>query len=298
MFTRPPSLREVLGGANPPDDGALDSALASAGGSPWYVRLLVAGMAWLAALAITGFLSIAEIISQDSRLWWGLAAAAVAIVLARQAMPAMSRRSEAAPAGPRAEFLSQLALVLSLLARILVYLGADGLATNAGLDPQVIAMLSLFALEVLFLLTIDDGLQRFLASALSGVWLLAALDGANLGSQRELLLQESVTVAYAAAAGALWLAGPGPRSGRWATALRPMGYGATVFVLGAIAALSIDGLIEDTNSRGLVLAIGLGLLAALLLARILRELGRMLLNRRPVEIDTDDRLAADPGAPS
>lgn len=220
MIAPPPPLADVAAAVGLSLDAAGDATAAPAG-SPWYVRLLVGGVAWLAALSVIGFLAATGLIDEDTFVPWGVAIGGAAIALAR-------RLPRDGGGGAAAEFGAQIALVGSLLARVMVVIGlGDWTDGNWAVIGLVMA-----ALELAFLVLYPDDLERFVAAGLVGAWLLLAL-----GDLDDVLaaaaLRDVVTLAAAVAAGAIWLWRPRLLTGRWAEHVAPVGYGLTAFVLAA-----------------------------------------------------------------
>lgn len=254
------------------DPGAAEGAAAAlaehAGeGSPWYVRLLVAGMAWLAALALFAAIGAFFLIDEVS-LAFGIAFALAAPWLARR-LPADEAR------GARAEFAAQGVLVASLATRILVGVGLGAL------DLSTFAVLiGLAALEVWLGVTVPDRLQRFLAAALAGAWLLGALSTGPFALHGApwpgTAARTGLLLVAAAGVGVLWLARARLEAGAGRAWHAPVAYGAALFVLAVSGAYSLlsfrpDGapLIEPrAASAGLV-----ALLLALWWVAV-RDLGR------------------------
>lgn len=224
MILPPPTLGDALAAAGlPRDAGAGGTGAANAGGSPWYVRLLVAGLAWAAALSVTGFLAATGMIDEDAFAYWGIAAAAASIVLARRGP------SDADARGAVADFVAQLALALSLLARVLVFIGVGAWANG---DQAVIGG-AMAALEIVLFIAYPDFFQRFLASGLACAWLLVVLG--DVDDVLFVAYARDVVTLLAAFGGAwLWIDRPRLLAGRLADYAAPAGYGLAVFVVGAL----------------------------------------------------------------
>lgn len=221
MIAPPPPLADVAAAAGLSLDAAGDGT-AALSGSPWYVRLLVGGVAWLAALSVIGFLVATGLIDEDAFAPWGLAIGAAAIAVARR-LPRHGGGS-----GATAEFGAQIALVGSLLARVMVFIGLGDWTDGhwAVIGP------AMAALELVFLAFYPDELERFVASGLFGAWLLLALGDLD-DVLTAAVLRDLVTLAAAVAAGAMWWWRPRLLAGRWAAFVAPVGYGLTAFVLAA-----------------------------------------------------------------
>jgi len=235
--------------------------------SPWYVRLLVAGVAWLAALALFGAIG-AIFFVEDVSLGFGLFFAVAVPFLARR-LPADEAR------GARAEFLAQWVLVASLAARILVAVGVHSLD-----DSVVQSLLALAAVEVWFGVTVPDRLQRFLAAGLAGAWLLAALmepDGPWLPLGTALPLRTALVAGLTAFAGWLWLWRPRLEGGRAGSWHGPVGYGLTLFALTVPGVYSLAASFAEDAQPLVDARVLSAVLVALLLVlwhRVVRDLGR------------------------
>lgn len=222
MIERPPPLGAVLAAVGAPAETARTALESHAERSPWYVRLLVGGVAWLAALTVLGYVATTGLIDEDAYAPWGAVAAAVAIGLARW-LP----RDDAAR-GAGAEFGAQIALVLSLVARLLILIGlGDWTDGNWMLIGTALALL-----ESLLLGLYPDGLQRFVAAGLGGVWLLLSLGDVD-NTLTAAVLRDATTLAAALGAGAFWLARARLAAGPRGDAVEPVGYGLAAFVLAA-----------------------------------------------------------------
>ena len=156
MIAPPPPLADVAAAVGLSLDAAGDATAAPAG-SPWYVRLLVGGVAWLAALSVIGFLAATGLINEDVFVPWGVAIGGAAIALARR-LPRDGR------GGAAAEFGAQIALVGSLLARVMVFIGLDDWTDG----NWAVIGLTMAALELAFLVLYPDDLERFVAAGLVG----------------------------------------------------------------------------------------------------------------------------------
>ncbi|MFN8424598.1 MAG: DUF4401 domain-containing protein [Anaerolineae bacterium] len=264
MIVPPPLLRDVLAAVGA-DAGAAAARTGAGGvgGSPWYVRLLIGGVAWASALSILGFLLATGFIEEDTFAVWGLAAAAAALFVVRRSP------REGVGRGAGAEFAAQLALVLSFLARILIVIGLSDWTH----DDLIVMGLLLAALEVVFFLFYPDVFQRFVAAGMVGAWLLMTLGDVD-GVLAVALLRDIIELAAAFAAGALWLARPRLLAGRRADLVTPAGYGLAVFVVCALLQETIAALGGFLPGVRWLAAVGLaaGLLVVLLLVR--RDLGR------------------------
>jgi len=91
---------------------------------------------------------------------------------------------------------------------------------------------ALALLESLLLGLYPDGLQRFVAAGLGGVWLLIALGDVD-NALTAAVLRDATTLAAALGAGAIWLARARLAAGPRGDAVEPVGYGLAAFVLAA-----------------------------------------------------------------
>lgn len=269
MIARP-SLGELLRalvarGEAPPDAPARAAEAITAAGedTPWFVRLVVGAAAWGSSFFFGAFLDLIGWVDiEDQGLPFGLLFAAAAILLRRQWSTHEQASGQRAPGGLWADFGVQAALALSLMARFYVLIGM-----NQFVDRQQDAVLALIPLELLFLALYNDPVQRFLASALLGLWSGIAVFDRDLP-----LLREAVALAFVAATGLLWarladvLRSP---LAAWAT---PVGYGLAI----AASGLLLEGLIfaefREDPPYGWPLTLGVILLVAALAWRILRDL--------------------------
>ncbi|MEO8083923.1 MAG: DUF4401 domain-containing protein [Ardenticatenales bacterium] len=268
MIVPPPGVRDVLAAIGLPasaDAGAVDDG--GLGGSPWYVRLLIGAVAWASALSIMGFLAATGIIGEGTFAVWGLAAMATALFIARR----VPRDSDLR--GALSEFAAQLALVLSLLARVMVVIGLSDW-TNSDLLFMGPAMV---ALEIVFFLFYPDFFQRFVAAGLVGAWLLL-----TLGDVHDLLLvaylRDLVTLAAACTAGWLWLSRPRLLAGQRADLVAPAAYGLVVFVVCALLQETIAAFGSWLPGIRWLATVGLAAGVLCLLVFVRRALGRPLVD--------------------
>jgi hypothetical protein len=205
----PPSLRDVatrLTQEGHLRDGAAARlgeilAEAAAPGTPWFVRALVGVSAWLAALLLIIFFSMARIVtSKESALVAGLLLLAGAVWLRRAAL---------------GDFARQLALAASLAAQALV-IGAFGGYGHS----MAVAAAAAIVLQALLIQLYPDKLHRLLS-------VLIAVGGA-----RVLLVEWQVpgavhglTAALSTGIVAWWWSEAHLTAGRMADAFRPLGFG-------------------------------------------------------------------------
>lgn len=274
ILAMPPPLATVLA-SDLRDDAATALARRGGEGSPWYVRLLVAGVAWLAALAFFAAIGVFFLIDEVS-LAFGLVLAVATPLVARR-LPADAAR------GARAEFMAQWVLVASLAARILVAVGVHAIDESA-----TQAFWAMAALEVWFGATVPDRLQRFLAAALAGAWLLGALtveglplpigsDAARPLFDIQVALRTVLVAALTAAAGALWLDRARLEAGPSAAWHGPVAYGLTVFALAVPGVYSLVATLDGGTPPLLDVRILSTVLVLLLFAlwwRVVGDLGR------------------------
>ncbi len=138
---------------------------------PWYMRVFAGMGAWFAALLVLAFLVIVGAIrSETTALILGLVACGVAV--------GFSRVHE------RGDFLSQLALSLSLLGQLLITVGSFML-----LDEAVPVALAVIVLELILIGAYADQFHRFLSGlAIVGALLVILADGHQFELIHSLLL--------------------------------------------------------------------------------------------------------------
>jgi hypothetical protein len=188
-------------------ESRLPTLLDGSAASAWYVRLLIALSAWLAALFLLAFLFGAEIVDSDA------GAVVIGVLMLGGAIVLCWRAS--------GDFAQQFALALNLAGQPLIVMGAvDRVASGAAL---------VLGLQGLLFAVYRDGLYRFLSIpvAVAALWVL--LQEWNLANGVPLLAG-----ALAAAALYLHFAEAGLTAGRWAEWQRPLSLGLIVALFGLL----------------------------------------------------------------
>jgi len=238
-------------GALSSDDAAalqrsLPKAAATDGSAPWYVRLLSAFGAWLAAALLAGFFVAAELFKH------GGGALAFGLLLLAAACVVRSR--------VRNDFAVQAALAAAVAGEALVLVGADD---AWHLRDQKLALLAL-ALNAAVVVALADPVGRFLASAFAvGCALFVAYDERWEG------LVILVLLLLGAGTLAVWLAPPSWGGARWRAIRPPLGVALAAGFLGGLALILADHPWRD-RSGDVLLTAGITALAACLVAWILR----------------------------
>ncbi len=264
------------GSAAPDAPAAAAAALRDAGDeSPWFVRFVAGGAAWVASLFFAGFLELLDIVSfMEHGIITGIVLAAAAIGL-RRLWPLHEQTTFRIVGGVRVankprvwtDFGVQLALALSLLARFYFAFGVSEWS-----DEPRTAALALAGMELVFLAFYVDTTQRFLSTALFGAWLgFAAYDAAEADVVPR-ATRDVLTLAFVATAGMFWTRHADLLRSRWASWVTPVGYGLVV----AASGLLLDGMLfapfRNVPALGWPLTLGVLLLLAGLAWHLLREL--------------------------
>lgn len=249
-----PKLREVVrrmvdeGTLSSDDAAALQRSLHQAkdGSAPWYVRLLAAFGAWLAAALLAAFFVATDLFEA------GGVAIAFGLLLLAAACAVRAR--------VRNDFAVQATLAVAVAGEGLILYGADRLWHLR--DEQVAALAVVINAAVVVALA--DPVGRFLASAFAvSCAVFVAFDARSPGAVLSLLLL------LGAAAGAVWLSPSSWGGARWRAIRPPLGIALAAGFLGGLAVNLADrpwrALAPD-----LVLTAGVTALAALLVAQLLR----------------------------
>jgi hypothetical protein len=215
--------------------------------SPWYVRMFAGLGAWVSALLLLAFLGAIDVLqSEAATLILGLIACGVAV--------AFSRMRE------RGDFLSQLALSLSLLGQTMFTVAMAML-----LDEPAPTALAVIALELLLISAYADQFHRFL----SGLAIVGALL-VILGAAEQLDLIHGLLIGLAALAAAVSVNEYALLPSRWWTVVHPLRYSAIVALLGLL-------ILPLQREFGIgwwwVSALGLGAILAFMSWLIVRDLG-------------------------
>ena len=178
---------------------------------PWYVRVFAGMGAWVAALLVLAFLVIVGALrSETTALILGIGACGVAV--------AFSRVRE------RGDFLSQLALSLSLLGQSLVTVGMFML-----LQAAVPVALAVIVLELVLIGVYADQFHRFLSGlAIVGALLVILADGQQFDLIHGLLLGLALLAATVSVYEYALL------STDWWEVVHPLRYAAVVALLGLL----------------------------------------------------------------
>jgi uncharacterized membrane protein len=190
--------------------------------SPWYVRFFIGLSAWIAALLLVLFLSLADILTNEAgALFVGLIFIAIAVVLNR--------------AGPRNDFSNQLGLALSLAGQVLVIMALFYYFEDTFLLPLLILIL-----ESILIFAYEDQLHRFLSTiVILGTILMVMFDQKALELVHVVILGLAIgSTVFQETEIKFQLSG----SDRL---IKPVGYAMIVFLLG----LLILPLIEDLKVR-------------------------------------------------
>lgn len=233
--------------------------------TPGYVRVLVAVSAWLAALLLLAFLSMAHWVTNAS------GAIVAGVVLLPAAL--LLRRTT------HAEFAVQLALAVSLAAQALL-IGGVGMLNHSIAAAAFAALL----VQALLMALYPDKLQRLLAVLIAVAAVQVLLVEAKFPNGVHLL-----TVAVAAGAAYVWLNEARLAAGVSAPLYRPIGYGLVIALFG----LLVPSLLDAATPTGLAYPLpwisALGLIAVLVFLEL-----RLL--RRHAPSFTDIRVLAVLGA--
>lgn len=244
-----PTLREILAavgvaGAPPPAET----------GSPWYIRVLVGGGAWIASLFLAAFLALLDVID------WGQPSSAVAGAIVCAAAVALRRKTSG-------DFPVQLALAACVAGEILIVGGVTGTDIFHRGDV-VTGAATVIALEALLLFIYPDAVHRFLSAAASVLAWGVLLHELKVPGSFDL-----VAAATAILAGLVWVHEPRLQAGRLAAIQAPAGYGLVAALLaGLLGALMSEGevAIGGPATAGITLAL------LILAARIFAERGATL----------------------
>jgi hypothetical protein len=249
----PMSFREVLGrlGAEGLLAAESDSlrvfSVQPPAQSPWYVRVFAGLGAWVSALLLLAFLGAVDVLeSEAATLILGLIACGVAV--------ALSRMRE------RGDFLSQLALSLSLLGQAMF-----AVAMARILDEPTPTAMAVIGLELALILAYADQFHRFL----SGLAIVGALL-VILGAADQFDLIHGLLIGLAALAVAVSVNEYALLPSRWWMVVHPLRYSAIVALLGLLI-LPLQG--ELAIGWWWFSALGLGAILALVSWLIVRDLG-------------------------
>jgi hypothetical protein len=196
-----PSLREVLPlEAQDAARSALRSRLELASSTPWFVRLLIGGGAWLASLFLMVFVALLlEPKDETVMLVLGLVLTGGAVFL-RRLEPGL--------------FFNQCALALGLAGQGLFTFGV------ADATKDVPTALAVFALEAVLLFVYPDFIQRALSACAASLALLYALfEGVSVA------LMDVGLVGLAALAHGLFLHQATLQARRWGEVVMPAAFG-------------------------------------------------------------------------
>ncbi|MBA3470830.1 MAG: DUF4401 domain-containing protein [Herpetosiphonaceae bacterium] len=212
-----PTIRQVLtqlqaeGVQLPPYDPQRVFRVQPPSSSPWYVRLFAGFGAWTAALLLVAFLFVANIIeSEGVALVLGLVLCAGMVVLSRT-------RSTG-------DFLEQLGLSLSLVGQVLFAFGVAALSNEAD-----VAALAVIMLQLALLAGYADQFHRFL----SGLWIVGALLVLLVNADQFNLIH-LVIVGLAGLITVIVVYEFELLVSRWWEIVHPVGYAATVALLGLL----------------------------------------------------------------
>lgn len=212
-----PTIRQVLtqlqaeGVQLPPYDPQRVFRVQPPSSSPWYVRLFAGFGAWTAALLLVAFLFVANIIeSEGVALGLGLVLCAGMVVLSRT-------RSTG-------DFLEQLGLSLSLVGQVLFAFGVAALSNEAD-----VAALAVIMLQLALLAGYADQFHRFL----SGLWIVGALLVLLVNADQFNLIH-LVIVGLAGLITVIVVYEFELLVSRWWEIVHPVGYAATVALLGLL----------------------------------------------------------------
>jgi hypothetical protein len=214
--------------------------------SPWYVRVFAGLGAWISALLLLAFLGAIDVLeSQAATLALGLIACGVAV--------ALSRMRE------RGDFLSQLALSLSLLGQAMFTVAMAMLLKEPA--PTALAVI---ALELVLIIAYADQFHRFL----SGLAIVGALLRI-LGAAEQFNLIHGLLIGLAGLAVAVSINEYALLPSRWWTIVHPLRYSAIVALLGLLV---LPLLSAFAIGWWWVSALGLGAILALVSWLIVRDL--------------------------
>ncbi len=216
MMPTPPPLRTVLSRLR--DEGLVDDRLLDEAGAivreaesdPWYLRVLVGGAAWFAAVFfLTFLLSFSAFRSDEGMLALGIVLLGAALGLHRQA---------------RGLFLEQLAFALSLAGQFAFFGGLGQL-----LDWSPGFWLVMIALEAALLFLYPEAIHRFV-STLIAVAAMAAFFHAVEAPD----LVHALVFGTAAGSGVLWEREARLARSRYAGLARAVAYGLAAGLLGVL----------------------------------------------------------------
>jgi len=215
-----------------------------AGGVPWYVRVLVAAGAWIAALLFILFVFLAEIVRQPGpMIAFGAVFLAIAVLL---------RRTVAA------EFATQFSLALSFAAQAVL---CAGIFLSSGRDTAAAA--ALLAVSVALIALFPDAVHRFLSTLVAAgalAWLLAKMDSSYA--------TEIAIAVVALAALAVWEA-PERLGGIWAEVRSPLGHG----LVAAVLVANVQDIVGHHRNAAWMSSIGISAAGLFLVVRVLRAQG-------------------------
>ncbi len=212
-----PTVRQVLtqlqaeGVRLPPYDPQRVFRVQPPASSPWYVRLFAGFGAWTAAILLVAFLFVARIVESEG----------VALVLGLMlcaGMLALSRTRSSS------DFVQQLGLSLSLVGQVLFTFGVAALSNETS-----VAALAVIMLQLILLAGYADQFHRFL----SGLWIVGALL-AILANYSQFNLIHLVIVGLAGLITVVVVYELELLVSRWWEILHPVGYAATVALLGLL----------------------------------------------------------------
>ncbi len=255
-----PSLRRVVaqlaaeGLATPEEVAALAGAprLSREEPSPWFVRLLLGGGAWLAAVLLVLFLWLSELVASDpAAVWAGGLLCLASVLLARTAV------------GKGWDFLEQLALALGLAGQLFVVFGVGEWSGSAAAAAGVALLLAL-----LLLVVHPDRVQRFLSVPFAALALVVLLREA-----RFTFALDGVALLLAAAAGWAWEREPRLALGSLAGRQTAVGFGAVTALFLILLPTAASDLDLDVAVAGWPTTLGLALGLAALVRRIGAERG-------------------------
>ncbi|ATB27889.1 DUF4401 domain-containing protein [Melittangium boletus] len=244
-----PSLREVL----PSEQherarAALESNQELVTSTPWFIRVLIGGGAWLSSLFLMIFVGMAlSFAEKEGALILGLLLTGGAIVL---------RRSEPGL------FLTQTALAIGLAGQGLFAFGMDSLVRNVPLA------LALFVLEVFILVVYPDLIQRFLSTCAASLALLYVLH-----QGLSIVVMDVGLVGLAALAHGLFLHQGTLQARRWGALVTPAAFGLVTTLLTLLLVGAWQGeLFGDEAVLRILVTMGLTTVTLYSAWRVLEEL--------------------------
>ena len=254
----------VLGGVFDLDAARRSLLTRDGDDTPWFVQALIIGAAWAAAILTAGFLSVLNIVTEHNAAIVAIPTAIAAILLRRMALKRPTGRITT-------DLMEQIALALSGLARWFVIIGVEELTRGSGLfarfDHPAAALVVLLALELVFLAFYPDRLQRFLATALAGLWLTLLDMELDFGP----LIRNAYVIAAAAGASALWLR---PVPARFAAWRAPVGFGLVLFAgLSLFEGTLIEAGIGELSRLHWPATLGMALVSLWITWDVIRERG-------------------------